>query len=59
MTMVGGGTGPANGNKATTYTQGPWNLDRMMVELPLNFGFLGKGSDSLEPELIEQIAAGA
>jgi urease subunit alpha len=27
--------------------------------LPLNFGFLGKGNDSLEPSLIEQIAAGA
>ncbi len=55
MTMVGGGTGPANGNKATTYTQGPWNLHRMTVEL----SFLGKGNDSLEPALIEQIEAGA
>ena len=26
-------------------------------ELPLNFGFLGKGNDSLEPALMEQIAA--
>jgi len=28
-------------------------------ELPLNFGFLGKGNDSLEPALMEQIAAGS
>jgi urease subunit alpha len=28
-------------------------------ELPLNFGFLGKGNDSLEPSLLEQIAADA
>ncbi|MEX1997040.1 MAG: urease subunit alpha [Nitrosopumilaceae archaeon] len=61
-TMIGGGTGPAEGTKATTCTPGPWNLHRMMEsveELPLNFGFLGKGNDSLEPALMEQIAAGA
>ena len=61
-TMMGGGTGPAEGTKATTCTPGPWNLHRMMEsveELPLNFGFLGKGNDSLEPALMEQIAAGA
>ena len=48
--MVGGGTVPADSNKATTCTQGPWNLHRMLEavqELPLNFGFLGKGNDSL------------
>jgi len=28
-------------------------------ELPLNFGFLGKGNDSLEPALMEQITAGS
>jgi urease subunit alpha len=28
-------------------------------ELPLNFGFLGKGNDSLQPALMEQIAAKA
>ncbi len=28
-------------------------------ELPLNFGFLGKGNDSLQPALMEQIAAEA
>jgi len=61
-TMIGGGTGPADGTKATTCTPGPWNIHRMLEaldELPLNFGLLGKGSDSMEPALLEQIAAGA
>jgi urease subunit alpha len=60
--MIGGGTGPADGTNATTCTPGPWNIHRMLEaaeELPLNFGFLGKGNDSLEPSLIEQISAGA
>lgn len=45
-TMIGGGTGPADGTKATTCTPGPWNIHRMLEaldELPLNFGLLGKG----------------
>lgn len=61
-TMIGGGTGPADGTNATTCTPGPWNIHRMLEaveELPLNFGFLGKGNDSLELSLLEQIAAGA
>ena len=61
-TMIGGGTGPADGTNATTCTPGPWNLQRMLEaldELPLNFGLLGKGNDSLEPSLLEQIEAGA
>jgi len=61
-TMIGGGTGPADGTKATTCTPGPWNIHRMLEaldELPLNFGLLGKGNDSMEPALLEQIAAGA
>jgi len=61
-TMIGGGTGPADGTNATTCTPGPWNIHRMLEaveELPMNFGFLGKGNDSLEPALMEQIEAGA
>lgn len=61
-TMIGGGTGPAEGTKATTCTPGPWNLHRMIEaveELPLNFGFLGKGNDSQEQALMEQIQEGA
>jgi urease subunit alpha len=60
--MIGGGTGPAEGTKATTCTPGPWNIHRMLEsleDLPLNFGLLGKGNDSLQSSLIEQIKAGA
>jgi urease subunit alpha len=60
--MIGGGTGPADGTNATTCTPGKWNIHRMIEsvdELPLNFGFLGKGNDSLETALLEQIEAGA
>ncbi|MCA9812046.1 MAG: urease subunit alpha [Nitrosarchaeum sp.] len=61
-TMIGGGTGPADGTNATTCTPGKWNIHRMIEsvdDLPLNFGFLGKGNDSLETALLEQIEAGA
>lgn len=61
-TMIGGGTGPAEGTKATTCTPGPWNTHRMMEaveELPLNFGFLAKGNDSQQVALMEQIQEGA
>lgn len=60
-TMIGGGTGPSEGTKATTCTPGPWNIHRMLEsleELPLNFGLLGKGNDSMQSSLIEQIEAG-
>ncbi|MBA3795392.1 MAG: urease subunit alpha, partial [Rubrobacter sp.] len=61
-TMIGGGTGPATGTNATTCTPGAWNLARMIqaVEnLPLNFGFLGKGNSSNPEALREQVRAGA
>jgi urease subunit alpha len=61
-TMVGGGTGPAVGTCATTCTPGSFNL-RMMLQavdnLPLNFGFTGKGNTALPAGLPEQISAGA
>jgi urease subunit alpha len=61
-TMIGGGTGPATGTNATTCTPGPWNIHRMLQaadELPMNFGFLGKGNASTPDALTEQVAAGA
>src|SRR3982075_648516 len=60
-TMIGGGTGPAAGTKATTCTPGPWNIARMLQAadaLPMNFGFLGKGNASRPEALVEQIRAG-
>jgi urease subunit alpha len=61
-TLVGGGTGPATGTKATTCTPGAWNIRRMYEaaeDFPLNFGFLGKGNASGAESLREQIRAGA
>ena len=61
-TMIGGGTGPADGTNATTCTPGPWNM-RMMLkaaeEYPMNLGFMGKGNCSDEKPIIEQLEAGA
>ncbi|MCX8514371.1 MAG: hypothetical protein RL017_734 [Pseudomonadota bacterium] len=61
-TLIGGGTGPADGTNATTCTPGPWNIKRMLEaaeEFPINLGFLGKGNCSTAQPLIEQIDAGA
>lgn len=61
-TMIGGGTGPADGTNATTCTPGPWNLAGMLEaaeEYPMNLGFLGKGNCSGEAALAEQVEAGA
>ena len=61
-TMIGGGTGPATGTKATTCTPGPWHLARMIEAadaFPINLGFMGKGNASLPAALEEQILAGA
>lgn len=61
-TMLGGGTGPATGTNATTATPGAWNIGRMLLatdELPMNFGFLGKGNCSVPVPLEQQLRAGA
>ncbi|WOD08456.1 urease subunit alpha [Marinomonas sp. GJ51-6] len=61
-TMIGGGTVPATGTKATTCTPGPWYLGKMLQatdDMPMNLGFLGKGNASLPEALEEQLEAGA
>lgn len=61
-TIVGGGTGPAEGSKATTVTPGPWHLARMMEAMeayPLNIGFLGKGNTVSHEAMLSQIRGGA
>ena len=61
-TMLGGGTGPADGTNATTVTPGPWNIARMLQAaeaLPVNWGVFGKGNASRPEALREQIHAGA
>ena len=61
-TMIGGGTGPADGTNATTCSPGRFNIEKMLEaaeELPINLGFLGKGNSSDIDTLREQIKAGA
>lgn len=61
-TLIGGGTGPAEGTKATTCTPGEYNIHRMLeaVEgLPINIGLLGKGNTSSYVSLRDQVRAGA
>ncbi|MCP9753066.1 urease subunit alpha [Ferruginibacter sp. HRS2-29] len=61
-TMLGGGTGPADGTNATTVTPGAWNLQKMLESaeaFPMNLGFYGKGNCSSTLPLEEQIEAGA
>ncbi|MFZ4155154.1 urease subunit alpha [Streptomyces pseudogriseolus] len=61
-TLVGGGTGPAEGSKATTVTPGPWHLARMLEAMeayPLNIGLLGKGNTVSQDALLSQIRGGA
>jgi urease subunit alpha len=61
-TIVAGGTGPAEGSKATTVTPGSWHLARMLEALdtwPLNVALLGKGNTVSAESMWEQLRAGA
>lgn len=61
-TVIGGGTGPAEGSRATTVTPGPWYLARMLEALeewPVNVLLLGKGNTVSPDALMEQALAGA
>ena len=60
-TILGGGTGPAEGSKATTTTPGSWNVARMLEALdqwPVNVALLGKGNTASEAALHEQLRGG-
>ncbi len=61
-TLIGGGTGPAEGTKATTVTPGAWHLAAMLRAvdgMPVNVLLLGKGNTVSDAALDEQVAAGA
>ena len=61
-TVGGGGTGPAEGSKATTCTPGPANLamiHRGLDAVPLNVLLYGKGNTSSLQACREQVLAGA
>ncbi len=60
-TLIGGGIGPTDGSNGTTITPGIWNMYRMLqsVEnIPINYGFLGKGNCSVDISIEEQLIAG-
>jgi urease subunit alpha len=61
-TIVAGGTGPAEGSKATTVTPGAWHLARMLEALdhwPLNSALLAKGNTIRLDSMREQLRSGA
>ncbi|OBF19510.1 urease subunit alpha [Mycobacterium sp. ACS4331] len=61
-TIIAGGTGPAEGSKATTVTPGAWHLARMLESLddwPLNVALLGKGNTVSAEAMWEQLRGGA
>jgi urease subunit alpha len=61
-TLIGGGTGPAEGTKATTVTPGSWYLARMLEAMdgvPVNVALLGKGNTTSHESMWEQLRAGA
>lgn len=60
-TLIGGGTGPAEGTKATTVTPGSWHLRGLFEALdgvPVNVGVLGKGATMSKDSLRDQLRAG-
>jgi len=60
-TIIGGGTGPTEGTKATTVTPGSWNTAFMLRALdgvPLNVSLLGKGNTVSDAALDEQVLGG-
>jgi urease subunit alpha len=61
-TIIGGGTGPAEGTRATTVTPGAWNLEMMLRALdtwPVNVALTGKGNTVSHEGLVEQLRGGA
>nr|ABP45828.1 urease. Metallo peptidase. MEROPS family M38 [Mycolicibacterium gilvum PYR-GCK] len=61
-TIIAGGTGPAEGSKATTVTPGAWHLARMLEALdtwPMNVALLGKGNTVSSEAMWEQLRGGA
>jgi urease subunit alpha len=61
-TVIGGGTGPAEGTKATTVTPNPWYVARMLEAIdpwPVNVLLLGKGNTVNEDSMWEQLRGGA
>ena len=60
-TVVGGGTGPTEGSKATLATPGSWWMERMLEGFdpwPVNVLFLGRGNTVSLEAMREQLRGG-
>src|ERR1700712_1102021 len=60
-TVIGGGTGPAEGTKAPPLPPGTWHAARMLEALdvwPVNVLLLGKGNTAGDEALVEQLRGG-
>ncbi|MFV2174035.1 urease subunit alpha [Actinomadura sp. LOL_016] len=60
-TLIGGGTGPAEGTKATTVTSGSWHIASMLEALDdsaVNIGLLGQGATMSRDSMRDQLRAG-
>jgi len=61
-TLIGGGTGPAEGTRATTCTPSPWAIREMLIamdQMPVNVLLLGKGNTVSAEGLRVMAEAGA
>ncbi|EPB8220971.1 urease subunit alpha [Clostridium perfringens] len=61
-TIIGGGTGPADGTNSATSTPGAWNIHQMLRAaegMPVNMGIQGKAGGAIMDTTAEQIEAGA
>lgn len=61
-TIIGGGTGPADGTNSATTTPGAWNIHQMLRAaegMPINMGIQGKAGGAIMDTTAEQIEAGA
>lgn len=57
-TMIGGGTGPADGTKATNCTPGSFHIHRMLEaaeSFPMNLGFLARAMHPLKGRLLSKL----
>lgn len=60
-TVLGGGTGPTEGSKATLATPGSWWMERMLESFdpwPVNVLFLGRGNTMSHEAMWEQLRGG-
>ncbi|MFC5183868.1 urease subunit alpha [Actinomadura harenae] len=60
-TLIGGGTGPAEGSKATTVTSGSWHIATLLEALDgsaVNIGLLGQGATMSKESMRDQLRAG-